>query len=154
MAKIMVVDDEANIRKLVATTLTNRGHEVVTAESGREALGMVKIVEPDLIVLDVIMPGMSGHEVREALAEDEETSDIPVLHLTAVGDFTEQLDSLEGGAVSYVTKPFTPSDLAATIEGVLDPTTQDAAARDKTQQETKLRTIVEVMRRKQEDQGE
>jgi DNA-binding response OmpR family regulator len=153
MAKIMVVDDEANIRKLVETTLTNRGHEVVTAESGREALGMVKVVQPDLIVLDVIMPGMSGHEVREALAADEETADIPVLHLTAVGDFTEQLDSLESGAASYVTKPFAPSDLANTIDGILDPSSADTATREKTQQETKLRTIVEVMRRKQEDEG-
>ena len=107
-ARILVVDDEPSIVKLVKTTLEGRGYTVDEAFDGVEALAQAKLHQPDLILLDIMMPRMDGTEVRKRLLADPETKDIPVIHLSAVGDFDKQRQALDEGATDYIIKPFTP----------------------------------------------
>jgi two-component system phosphate regulon response regulator PhoB len=153
MARILVVDDEPSIVRLVTTTLRGRGHTVHEAHDGQEALDQTRLLEPDLIVLDIMMPVMDGREVRRRLLADPKTRAIPVIHLSAVGDFDEQLhamDEVEGGFTDYFTKPFAPRELADRVDQVLDPETREKAARDAHAKEAKLRTIVDIMHKKRD----
>jgi DNA-binding response OmpR family regulator len=149
MAKILVVDDEPSIVKLVATTLRGRGHTVFEASDGYQAIEDAKTIRPDLILLDIMMPGIDGRETRKRLLADPTTKNIPVIHLSAVGDFQSQLEAVEDetGFTDYFTKPFSPRELADRVEEVLDPATRDRAARQAHQKAGKLRTIVEIMHR-------
>lgn len=149
MARILLVDDEPSIVKLVATTLRGRGHIVFEASDGYEALSDAKTLAPDLILLDIMMPGIDGREVRKRLLAEKDTKDIPVIHLSAVGDFQDQLEAMEGdeGFTDYFTKPFAPRELADRVDEVLDPKTRERAERETRQKQGKLRTIVEIMHR-------
>jgi CheY-like chemotaxis protein len=147
MARILVVDDEPSIVKLVATTLRARGHTIFEAVDGVEAIEKAQELKPDLILLDIMMPRMTGIEARKKLHEDPKTKDIPVIHLSAVGDFEKQLESMEDGLTDYFTKPFVPKELAQHVEDFLDPAKRDAAARLAHQKTGKLRTIVGIMHR-------
>lgn len=148
--KILAVDDEPSISKLVAHTLASRGYEVVTANDGPTAISMAATEKPDLIVLDVMMPRMDGWEVRKRLKADPATKDIPIVFLTAVGQFESQLAALESGSEDYVTKPFDPAELAEVVGGILDPTHHPDGARHGARQKAKLRTIVDIMHRERE----
>lgn len=145
--KILAVDDEPSIVKLVSVTLTNRGFDVVTASDGEDALAKVAAEKPDLVVLDIMMPRMDGWEVRRRLKADEATARIPIVFLTAVGQFESQLQGLEAGLEDYLTKPFTPSELADLVEAVLSPERHEKLARARKKKEAKLRTIVDIMHR-------
>jgi len=147
MALILAVDDEPSILRLVTATLEAKGHEVITADNGVEALAAARTKKPDLILLDVMMPGMDGNEVRKRLLADDATKDIPIVHLSAVGDFQQQLQALEGGTVDYITKPFAPKDLQQRVTDLLDPAKRAEIAREHARKEGKTRTIVEIMRR-------
>jgi DNA-binding response OmpR family regulator len=147
--RILAVDDEPAICKLVATTLASKGHEVVTAHDGAEALEEVQLQKPDLIVLDVMMPHMDGWEVRRRLAADEATSDIPIIFLTAVGQIDSQLAGLESGLVEYLTKPFAPSELAALVASVEDPERHGKQLRERDVKTAKLRTISQIVHRRE-----
>ena len=149
-ATILVVDDEPSIVKLVTATLESKGYEVIPAYDGEEALVKVKHHRPDLIILDIMMPHMDGREARKRLLDDPETAEIPVIHLSAVGDFEKQLNAVEGGITDYVTKPFTPSDLADRVKDMLDPTKRELVLKEAKQNEARLRTMVEIMHRKRE----
>jgi two-component system response regulator VicR len=121
VGKVLTVDDEPDILELVRLTLRTGGHEVVTAESGPEALERVQKEHFDVIVLDLTMPGMDGFEVLSTLKSDtdEAVSSIPVILLTAR---TGQLDRIRGGiegALHYLTKPFTPQELQQQVAKVL-----------------------------------
>lgn len=146
-AKILVVDDEPSIVKLVTTTLEARGYTVFPAYNGRECLTEAKIHKPDLILLDIMMPHMDGREARKQLLANPETKDIPVIHLSAVGDFEQQLKASSGGFTDYITKPFTPSDLAARVADMLDPKKRDAIIAERHKAEGKLRAMVDIMHR-------
>ena len=111
-ARILVVDDEPSIVKLVKTTLEGRGYVVDEAFDGQEAIVQAKLHKPDLILLDIMMPRMDGTEARKRLLADPETKDIPVIHLSAVGDFDKQRQALNEGATDYIVKPFAPRELA------------------------------------------
>lgn len=150
MARILAVDDEPTITKLVEAALAKNDHTVICAGSGNEAIFQAKTEKPDLILLDVMMPGMDGHEVHRRLKEDPETADIPIAFLSAVGDISEQLESLEGGAVDYITKPFSPADLRARVHELLDPSMAPVHDKHVDKQKARLRTYKEVMRRKTE----
>jgi len=152
-ATILVVDDEPSIVKLVTATLESRGYEVIPAYDGEEALIKVKYHTPDLIILDIMMPHMDGREMRRRLLADPETKDIPVIHLSAVGDFEKQLNAVEemGGVTDYVTKPFTPSDLADRVKDILDPAKRELVMKEAKAKEARLRTMVEIMHRKREE---
>jgi CheY-like chemotaxis protein len=146
-AKILVVDDEPSIVKLVSSTLIARGYDVITAHDGMEAITEAKQYKPDLILLDIMMPHMDGREARKRLLEDPITKDIPVIHLSAVGDFEQQLKAVAGGVTDYITKPFTPSDLAQRVADMLDPKKREAMLAERHRKEGKLRAIVDIMHR-------
>jgi len=113
---ILVADDEASIRRILETRLSMIGYKVVTACDGKEALKLFKDYEPDLVVLDVMMPKLDGYGVCQELRKD---SDVPIVMLTALGDVADRITGLELGADDYVVKPFSPKELEARIRCVL-----------------------------------
>lgn len=144
-AKILVVDDEPNIQRLLTVALTNRGHTVLTASNGVEALGMVEAEKPDLIVLDVMMPQMTGHEARDELRRRGHQT--PILFLSAAGTFEEQVSQMQDDLTDYLPKPFKPSEVADHIEAMLDPKRREQVARERKQREAKMHHIVNIMHR-------
>ena len=118
-ARILVVEDERDIAALVAYHLTKEGYRVRTSEGGQEALEAVGAEKPDLVVLDLNLPGFSGYEVLSELRRRQETADVPVLVLTARRDEADRVMGLELGADDYVTKPFSPRELVLRVGAVL-----------------------------------
>lgn len=114
--RILVVDDEASIRRILETRLSMIGYDVVTASDGEEALDVFHSQDPDLVVLDVMMPKLDGYGVCQELRKE---SDIPIIMLTALGDVADRITGLELGADDYVVKPFSPKELEARIRSVL-----------------------------------
>ena len=119
MAKILIAEDERDIRDLVAFTLRFAGHEVFAASNGEEAVEMAPRVNPDLILMDVRMPRMTGYEACKAMKSDPELKDIPIVFLSAKGQETEIQQGLEVGAEEYLLKPFAPDQLTAKIKTIL-----------------------------------
>jgi CheY-like chemotaxis protein len=117
--KILVAEDEKDIRELVSITMRLAGYEVWTANDGQEALTLAREVLPDLILMDVRMPKMTGYQACLAMKEIEELKDIPVVFLSAKGQETEIQQGLAAGAVAYVLKPFAPTELTTRIEELL-----------------------------------
>ena len=109
---ILVVDDEASIRRILETRLSMIGYNVVTACDGTEALESFDQCNPDLVVLDVMMPKLDGYGVCQELRKE---SDVPIVMLTALGDVADRITGLELGADDYVVKPFSPKELEARI---------------------------------------
>ena len=128
-ARIVVADDEADIRRLIVFTLRRRGYTVLETAAGDSALYLIREELPDLAVLDVMMPGMSGIEVAQALAADPATSNIPVIMLSAKGQATEVAAGLSSGARVYMVKPFVPQELAAQVGAILDAAGNQTAER-------------------------
>ena len=120
--KILAVDDELDILELVEMSLTSDGYDVVTACDGPEALIKAKADPPDLILLDLMMPGMDGFEVIERLRQDSATSDIPVIMLTAKAQADDRVQGLSAGADDYITKPFDLRELTLRVEAALTST--------------------------------
>lgn len=120
MAKILAVDDERSIVRLVQVTLERAGHQVSTASDGREGLSSVHANRPDLIVLDVMMPHMDGHEALAQLRRDPQTRDIPVIMLTAKAQDQDVFRGYQSGADCYLTKPFNPKELVAFVRRILE----------------------------------
>ncbi len=116
---ILTAEDQQHIRKLIEYKLTNCGYVVVAVEDGVQALEKARELMPALIMLDVMMPQMTGFEVLAALKADERTRSIPVLLVTAQSKEEEVLKGLEMGAEDYITKPFSPNELAARVRKVL-----------------------------------
>ena len=114
--RILVVDDEASIRRILETRLKMAGYDVVTAEDGEEAVELFNKTNPDIVILDVMMPKMDGYGVTR---EIRRVSDIPIIILTALGDVSERITGLELGADDYVIKPFSPKELEARVKAVL-----------------------------------
>jgi CheY-like chemotaxis protein len=119
MAKILIAEDERDIRDLVAFTLRFAGHEVFAASNGEEAVEMAPKINPDLILMDVRMPRMTGYEACKAMKADPELKDIPIVFLSAKGQETEIQQGLEVGAEEYLLKPFAPDQLTAKIKTIL-----------------------------------
>jgi len=151
MPTILVVDDEPSIVRLVTATLEKHGYEIIPAYDGEEALVKLKHHPVDLVLLDIMMPHLDGREVRKRLLADPATRDIPVIHLSAVGDFEQQLNAVEGGATDYITKPFAPADLVDRVKAFLDPARREQILKEHKAKEAKLRTMVEIMHRKREN---
>ncbi len=126
--KILVVDDDANIRELVLETIGQDHFDTFTAQDGLEALEMANSVKPDLVVLDLMMPGMDGWEVCSRLRRDILTSHIPIIMLTARSDTAMKIKGIEVGADDYVTKPFDPLELEARINMHLRRSVRDGEA--------------------------
>jgi len=118
-ARILVVDDEKDIAELLELNLTRQGYDVATAADGRSGLAWIKDWSPDLVVLDVMMPELSGTEVASRVRSDPATASIPILMLTAKGEEIDEVVGLTVGADDYVTKPFSVKVLMARIEALL-----------------------------------
>lgn len=116
MARVLVVDDDPAILQLVALNLELEGYDVLRATTGPEALEIARDRAPQMVVLDVMMPGMDGYAVCEALRDDQTTGEVPVVMLSARTSASDQQRALNAGAVDFVTKPFDPLDLIAVIE--------------------------------------
>ena len=116
MAKILVAEDEKQIADMIAFKLTNSGHQVIRAQDGEQAMKLAQHDIPDLIMLDVMMPGLSGFEVLRRLKADSTLRSVPVIMVTAKGHERDVLSGLRGGAVDYVVKPFSLKELAARVE--------------------------------------
>ncbi len=116
MARILVAEDEKQIADMIAFKLTNGGHQVIRAQDGEQALTLARTELPDLIMLDAMMPGLSGFEVLRRLKSDPTLQPIPVMMVSAKGHERDVLSGLRGGAVDYVVKPFSLKELAARVE--------------------------------------
>ena len=119
MAKILVTEDESSISKMLEFRLHSLGHEILLATDGVQALELIDSDRPDLVLLDVMMPVMDGIQVLRKLKEDEGTSDIPVIILSAKGQEKDIVTGLEHGAFDYITKPFSFPELIARIDRAL-----------------------------------
>ncbi len=119
MTKVLVIDDEAPIRLLCRVNLEAEGMSVLEANDGPSGLEQVVAERPDVILLDVMMPGLDGWAVAEVLLDGEETADIPIIFLTARAEFRDRARGLDIGGVDYITKPFNPVELAPLVRGVL-----------------------------------
>ncbi len=115
-ATILVVDDEEHIRELATLYLEKEGYSVVTAPDGRAALDAIEKQHPNLVVLDIMLPGMSGFDVCRKLRAD---SEIPILMLTARNEDIDKIVGLELGADDYLTKPFNPREMVARVKAIL-----------------------------------
>ncbi len=120
MTRVLVIDDEAPIRLLCRVNLEAEGMSVLEAGDGPSGLEAAQSEEPDVILLDVMMPGLDGWGVAEALLEDERTSSIPIIFLTARAEFRDRARGLDIGGVDYITKPFNPVELAPLVRALLD----------------------------------
>ena len=115
---ILVVDDEPDLVELISYNLQQQGHSVITAGDGREALAQAKSRQPDLVVLDVMMPEINGIEVARRLRSQTETASMPIIMLTAKSEETHELEGLGAGADDYISKPFSMQVLLARINAM------------------------------------
>ena len=116
--KILIADDEPDILEIIQYNLTKEGYEVITAKDGDEAVGKAKIVRPDLIILDIMMPKKNGVEVCEILRSQPSFKETLILFLTALSDEGSHVRGLETGADDYVTKPISPKVLISRVNAL------------------------------------
>ncbi|MBC7877152.1 MAG: response regulator [Anaerolineales bacterium] len=119
MARILIAEDEPDIRELVAFTLRFAGHEVTTTSNGEEALQQAGQIIPDLILMDVRMPRMTGYDACRAMKTMPSLKDIPVVFLSAKGQDAEIQSGLDAGAEDYLLKPFAPDQLTERVKAIL-----------------------------------
>jgi two-component system alkaline phosphatase synthesis response regulator PhoP len=119
VTKVLVIDDEAPIRLLCRVNLEAEKMDVIEAPDGPSGLERAREQRPDVVLLDVMMPGLDGWRVAEHLLEDERTSEIPIIFLTARAEFRDRARGLDIGGVDYVTKPFNPLELAPLVRELL-----------------------------------
>jgi DNA-binding response OmpR family regulator len=120
VTRVLVIDDEAPIRLLCRVNLEAEGMEVVEAADGPAGIEKAKGENPDVVLLDVMMPGLDGWRVAEQLLQNEHTRSIPIIFLTARAEFRDRAKGLDIGGVDYITKPFNPLELAPLVRSLLD----------------------------------
>jgi DNA-binding response OmpR family regulator len=142
MTQVLVIDDEAPIRLLCRVNLEAEGMSVLEAGDGPSGLAKASEEQPDVILLDVMMPGLDGWGVAEALLEDEQTVGIPIIFLTARAEFRDRARGLDIGGVDYITKPFNPVELAPLVRALLE--RLERGERDELRREklTELRSLM------------
>ena len=143
MTKVLVIDDEAPIRLLCRVNLEAEGMQVLEASDGPTGVERARGESPDVVLLDVMMPGLDGWRVAEQLLLDPATERIPIIFLTARAEFRDRARGLDIGGVDYVTKPFNPLELAQLVEDVL--ARVDRGERDELRHEklVELRSLME-----------
>lgn len=141
--RVLVIDDEAPIRLLCRVNLEAEGMEVLEAADGPSGLETARAETPDVILLDVMMPGLDGWGVAEELLDDESTQGIPIVFLTARAELRDRARGIDLGGVDYVTKPFNPVELAPLVRSLL--TRVGRGERDDVRREklTELRSLLE-----------
>src|SRR3972149_4284559 len=112
-AKILIVDDDLQSLKLIGLMLQRRGHTIAAAQSGMQALAKVRSEVPDLVILDVMMPGLDGFEVCRRLRSDPKTSRVPIILFTAKNQVSDKVAGFQAGADDFLTKPVHPNELAS-----------------------------------------
>jgi DNA-binding response OmpR family regulator len=143
VTRVLVIDDEAPIRLLCRVNLEAEGMQVLEANDGPSGLEKARAEVPDVILLDVMMPALDGWRVAEQLLDDEATQDIPIIFLTARAEFRDRARGLDIGGVDYVTKPFSPLELAGLVNDLLvriERGERDALRREKL---SELRALME-----------
>jgi DNA-binding response OmpR family regulator len=120
VTRVLVIDDEAPIRLLCRVNLEAEGMRVSEAADGPSGVERARAEQPEIILLDVMMPGPDGWRVAEMLLEDPLTREIPIVFLTARADVRDRARGMDAGGIDYITKPFNPVELAALVRGVLD----------------------------------
>jgi len=120
MPRILIAEDEKDIRELIAFTLRFAGFDVLLATNGVEAVEVAETERPDLVILDVRMPRMSGYEACRRLKENPQTASLPVVFLSAKGQDSEIQQGLESGAEEYILKPFAPDELIQQVRDILN----------------------------------
>lgn len=125
--KILAVDDEQDILELLSYNLSRDGFEVTTATDGEEALKIIRAKSFDLVILDIMMPGIQGMELCRILKNDRKTKDLPIVMLTAKTEEVDRILGLEMGADDYISKPFSPRELVARVKAVLRRVTKEPA---------------------------
>jgi two-component system, OmpR family, response regulator MtrA len=119
VARILVADDDVDIRELVEFKLSTLGHDVVAVADGAAAIDACQVQRPDLAVLDVMMPGVSGLDAIRAIRADPGLADLPVILLTARAQESDVETGFDSGADDYITKPFSPRELASRVQALL-----------------------------------
>lgn len=142
MTRVLIIDDEAPIRLLCRVNLEAEGMEVLEALDGEEGIDKARRERPDAVLLDVVMPGLDGWDVAEALAGDETTRQIPIIFLTARAEVRDRARGLDIGGVEYVTKPFNPLELAPLIENLTERIKRDGIDLLRAEKLAELRTLV------------
>ena len=120
VTRVLVIDDESPIRLLCRVNLEAEGMTVLEAADGPSGLATARAEHPDVILLDVMMPGLDGWAVAEALLEDPQTASIPIIFLTARAEFRDRARGLDIGGVDYITKPFNPVELAPLVRSLVE----------------------------------
>jgi DNA-binding response OmpR family regulator len=120
MTKILIAEDERDIRDLITFTLRFAGYEVIAATNGQEAFELAGQEMPDLVLMDVRMPRMTGYEACKRIKSEENTQHIPVVFLSAKGQEAEVNAGMEAGAEEYILKPFSPDELTEQVRLILD----------------------------------
>ena len=143
MTRVLVIDDEAPIRLLCRVNLEAEGMEVLEASDGPTGLEKARNDEPDVILLDVMMPGLDGWQVAEELLDSDVTSSIPIVFLTARAEVRDRARGLDLGGIDYVTKPFNPVELAPLVLALIQRV--DRGERDELRREkiAELRDLIE-----------
>ncbi|MGB4676977.1 MAG: response regulator, partial [Aggregatilineales bacterium] len=119
MARILVIDDDTSLLQMMSLMLKQAGHEPILANDGHKGIEIARRLHPDIAVVDIMMPDITGHEVCRILREDPETSDIPLLVLTALNQVDQREAAAESGADDFVNKPVTRDDLVGRVEVLL-----------------------------------
>ncbi|TMK72352.1 MAG: response regulator [Actinobacteria bacterium] len=143
MTKVLVIDDEAPIRLLCRVNLEAEGIDVVEAADGPTGIDKAKDETPDVVLLDVMMPGLDGWRVAEQLLDDDRTNGIPIIFLTARAEFRDRAKGLDIGGVDYVTKPFNPLELAPLVRSLLDRIERGERDELRAEKLTELRSLME-----------
>ncbi len=143
MTRVLVIDDEAPIRLLCRVNLEAEGMSVLEAGDGPSGLAKASSEQPDVILLDVMMPGLDGWAVAEELVDDAATRDIPIVFLTARAELRDRARGLELGGVDYVTKPFNPVELASLVRNLLGRVRAGEQAELRSEKIAELRELVE-----------
>jgi diguanylate cyclase (GGDEF)-like protein len=144
---ILVVDDDRNLRKIIQTNLELAGYDVMTASSGNDALRILDAIQPDLVVLDVMMPLMDGYEVARRIRRHPSNTHVPIIMLTAKGEVEDKLAGFDAGADDYMTKPFGPQELLARVKAKIRRVEVDASLSPLTRLPGNLAIEAELRRR-------
>jgi len=145
--RILVVDDDRNLRKIIQTNLELAGYEVTTASNGTEALRVLDAMQPDLVLLDVMMPKMDGYELARRIRRHPVNTHVPIIMLTAKGEVEDKLQGFEAGIDDYMTKPFGPQELLARVKAKIRRVEVDASLSPLTRLPGNLAIEAELRRR-------
>jgi len=144
VTRVLVIDDEAPIRLLCRVNLEAEGMTVLEAPDGPSGLDIARVERPDVVLLDVMMPGLDGWRVAEQLLEDSGTADIPIVFLTARADLRDRARGMDVGGLDYITKPFNPVALADLVRQILAAVELGERDRLRTERIAELRELFET----------